>query len=312
MISWRYHVVSLVAVVLAFGLGILAGTSVVGDDLVRELQENTNAAQQARAEAVALAGLYEQFVVGLQPTLRDGVLAGEEAIVITMDGADGPAQVAVEELAAAGADVLASLELTRRLAETDLDENAAAVEEVLGLVGSDPDTLSSRIADALAGRLAEGPLEPESDVLGDLLEAGLVTADRDLDEAALLGIGGAGQLVVVAAGSAAPTGSPPPGLLLVPLAERLVELDVATTAVGPTDDPYGFVAAVRGAPGIQDCSMVTVDDIDVEGVGGITMVMGIDRFLADEDPAFRPGGDYGLDGDSMLPGADEPPQSCRR
>ena len=59
---------------------------------------------------------------------------------------------------------------------------------------------------------------------------------------------------------------------------------------------------------------MTVDDLDLEGVGGITMVIGIDRFLADDDPVFRPGGDYGVRGDSMMivAGSDEPPQSCRK
>jgi hypothetical protein len=59
--------------------------------------------------------------------------------------------------------------------------------------------------------------------------------------------------------------------------------------------------------------MVTVDDIDLEAIGGITLTMGIDRLLEDPDPEFRPGGDYGLDDDSMMvvPGAD-PPESCRR
>ena len=40
MISWRYHVVSIVAVVLAFGLGILAGTYVVGEVFAIWLQKN--------------------------------------------------------------------------------------------------------------------------------------------------------------------------------------------------------------------------------------------------------------------------------
>jgi hypothetical protein len=80
------------------------------------------------------------------------------------------------------------------------------------------------------------------------------------------------------------------------------------------DDPYGFVGSLREAPGIPDCAMVTVDDIDVEAIGGITLTMGIERFLADEDPTLRPGGDYGFGDDSMMvvSGASEPPQSCRR
>ena len=41
VITWRYHVVSLVAVVLAFGLGILAGTSVINEGLVDESERIT-------------------------------------------------------------------------------------------------------------------------------------------------------------------------------------------------------------------------------------------------------------------------------
>ena len=54
------------------------------------------------------------------------------------------------------------------------------MEEVLGLVGSDADSLTGRMADALAVRLAAGPEEGEEDLLGALMAAGLVTADRDL------------------------------------------------------------------------------------------------------------------------------------
>lgn len=313
MISWRYHVVSLVAVVLAFGLGILAGTLVVGDDLVQQLRDNTNEARRERDAAVEQVARYEEAAAGLRFTLRDDVLLGEEAVVITMDGIDGPAQRTVEELGEAGVEVLAVLELNRTLAQPEVEENAAVLEAILGLSDADPDDVRQAVAGALAVRLAGGILAGEEDVLGQLLEEGLVTADRDLEPAGLLGIGGAGQLVVVAAGGAVPAAFPEPGALLVPFTERLVGLRVATTAVGPSEDPYGFVAAVRDAPGIPDCSLVTVDDIDLEAIGGITMVMGIDRLLEDDDTVFLPGGDYGVEGDAMIvPGADEPPQSCRR
>lgn len=312
MISWRYHVVSLVAVVLAFGLGILAGTSVLDDRFVGQLEQNNAQARQERDAAVALANLYERFAVGLHPTLRDGVLVGEDAIVVTMEGVNRPAQRTAEELTAAGVDVLATLELTRRLAEPEIQDNAAALGGILGLSGSDPETLRAGLADALAERLAVGALAQEGDVLGDLLAGGFVTADRDLEPDALLGIGGGGQLVVIAAGGPQPTRSVAPEALLVPFTERLVRLDARTVAVGPTEDAYGFVTAVRGASGIPDCSMVTVDDIDLTGIGGVTLAMAIDWLRVDADPAFRPGGDYGTRGDSIVPGAAEPPDSCRR
>jgi hypothetical protein len=313
VISWRYHVVSLVSVVLAFGLGILAGTLVVGEDLVNQLRANTNDARRERDAAVAQVQRYEEFAAGLGATLRDDALLGQEAVAITMDGVEGPAQRTIQELGDAGVEVLATLELTPSLAEPEVEETAIVLETVLGLPGADPEELRRAVAGALAVRLAAGVPAGEDDLLGLLLEEGLVASDRDLDQAGLLGIGGGGQLVVIAAGGPAPPDLPGPEALLVPMTDRLVELGVATTAVGPSEDPYGYVAAVRGSAEIPDCSLVTVDDIDLEGIGGIALVLGIDRLLSDADPVFRPGGDYGVGGTSMIvPGADEPPQSCRR
>jgi hypothetical protein len=311
MISWRYHVVSIVAVVLAFGLGILAGTSVIGEGFAIRLQKNYDEAIGQRDEALAQVSLHERFAEALQSTLRDDMLVGEEAVVVTSEGVDRPARQTADALTAAGVDVLATLELTRRLAEPEIEDNAAALEGILGLSGSGPDTLRAGLADALAERLAVGSLAADGDVLGDLLAGGFVTADRDLEPEALLGIGGGGQLVVIAAGGPKPTRSIAPEALLVPFTERLIRLDAPTVAVGPTEDAYGFVTAVRDANGIPDCSMVTVDDIDLAGIGGITLAMAIDRLRDDADPAVRPGGDYGVRGDSIVPGATDPPDSCR-
>jgi hypothetical protein len=312
MISWRYHVVSIVAVVLAFGLGILAGTSVIGEGFATVLQKNYDEAVRQRDDALSQVALYERFAEALQPTLRDNMLVGEEAVLVTSEGVDRPARQAADALTAAGVDVLATLELTRRLDEPEIEDNAAALGAILGLSGSDPGSLRAGVADALAERLAVGSLASEGDVLGDLLAGGFVTADRDLEADALLGIGGGGQLVVVAAGGPEPTRSPAPEAILVPFTERLVRLDARTVAVGPTDDAYGFVSAVRDRNGIPDCSMVTVDDIDLVGIGGITLAMAIDRLRDDADATVRPGGDYGIRGDSIVPGAAEPPDSCRR
>jgi hypothetical protein len=312
MISWRYHVVSIVAVVLAFGLGILAGTSVIGEGFAITLQKNYDEAIGQRDDALARVALYERFAEALQPTLRADALIGEEAVVVTSEGVERPARQAAEALTASGVEVLATLQLTRRLAEPELEDNAAALQGILGLSASGPDVLSTGVAEALAERLAVGSIAAQDDVLGALLAGGFVTADRDLEAAALLGIGGAGQLVVIAAGGPRPTRSPAPEAILVPFTERLVRLDAPTVAVGPTEDGYGFVAAVRDANGISDCSMVTVDDIDLVGIGGITLAMAIDRLRDDADPTVRPGGDYGIRGDSIVPGATDPPDTCRR
>jgi hypothetical protein len=309
VISWRYHVVSIVAVVLAFGLGILAGTSVVNDEFVRNLQGNFDRAQQERNEAFAEVEIHEEFAAALQPTLRDGVLEGREAVVITMEGVDGPARRTTDELAAAGIDPLTTIELTRRLAEPD-PEDLTALQEILGTSSGDAAFVRTLIAESLAARLALGPDEDPDDVLAVLLDEGFVTADHDLDHAALREIGGVTQTIVVAVGGTPPPELPGPAELLLPFTEDLVQLDAPVAVVGPQDDEYGLVAAVRAAGGIADCSVVTVDDIDLS-IGGIALVMGLDRLLDDPDPEVRPGGDYGVGGDAMVPGGD-PPASCRR
>ena len=138
---------------------------------------------------------------------------------------------------------------------------------------------------------------------------GFVTADRDLDAAALRGVGGVTQSVVVAAGSTTADGAPPPTVLLLPMTERFVQLEVPVAIAAPTDDRYGFVGAVRDDPEVPDCSVVTVDHVDTV-IGGIALVMGLERVFLDPDPAFRPGGDYGLDAETLAPSG-EPPPSCR-
>jgi copper transport outer membrane protein MctB len=308
VISWRYHVVSIVAVVLAFGLGILAGTSVVNDEFVRELRENTEEAQDQRDRALAEVAIYERFAEALQRTLRDGVLEGHEAVVITMEGVDRPARRTIDELTAAGVDPLTTIELTRRLVEPDPDD-LAALREIVGTTSGDAPFLRTLLGEALAARLALGPDADPDDVLAALLDEGFVTADRDLDHAALQEIGGIAQTIVVAAGGEPPAGLPDPAAFLFPLTEELVQLDAPVAVVGPREDGYGLVAAVRAAGGIADCSVVTVDDIDLS-IGGIALVMGLDRLLDDPDPEFRPGGDYGVEGDAIVPGED-PPASCR-
>ena len=308
MISWRYHVVSIVAVVLAFGLGILAGTSVVNDEFVEQLRRNTEEAQEQRDLAEAELAILERAVAELQPTLRDGVLEGNEAVVVTMEGVDRPARRTIDELAAAGVDPLTTIEVTRRLVEPD-PEDLTALQSILGTTSSDEDLIRAQLGEALAARLAFPPDPGSDDVLADLLDRGFVTADRDLDHEALQEVGGLGQTVVLAAGGEVPEGLPGPELLLLPLAEDLLQNQVPVAVVGPREDGYGLVQAVRASGEIPDCSLVTVDDVDL-AIGGIALVMGLDRLLDDPDPAFLPGGDYGVQGDALVPG--DPPASCRR
>jgi hypothetical protein len=309
VISWRYHIVSIVAVVLAFGLGILAGSAVVDDVFVSEITANYEKALEERDEARRDAALLELFAVQLRPTLRDDRLLGREAVVLTMEGVERPTQRVVDELAAAGADVTSTLTLTRRLAEPTAPDDLEALQEILGTTATDPADVARRAAGELADRLAVGAPVGREDLLARLLDGGFVTADRDLDPATLRDVGGVTTSVVVAAGNTASDGSPAPEALLLPVTERLVQLEALVAVAGPVDDRYGLVDAVRDDPQVPDCSVVTVDDIDMV-IGGIALVLGLERLVLDPDPGFRPGGDYGVRVEALVPGG-EPPSSCR-
>ena len=309
MISWRYHVVSIVAVVLAFGLGILAGTSVLNDRFVIDLQRNYDEAQRQRNAAQAEVSVYELFALQLRPILRDGVLIGDDVVVVTVEGLSDPARRVVDELIPARADMLATIELTRRLVGPDGQESLPELQRILGTTSSDGASLRTEVAETLADRLAFGADPVGEDVLAELLAAGFVTADRDLDNAALQEIGGVGQTIVLAAGGVPPSDLPAPDPLPLRLAEGLVIREAPVAVAGPREDEYALVRAVREDSGIPDCSVVTVDDIDLP-IGGIALVMGIDRLLDDPDPQFLPGGDYGIEVDAIVPG--DPPASCRR
>jgi hypothetical protein len=89
-----------------------------------------------------------------------------------------------------------------------------------------------------------------------------------------------------------------------------VELDAPVAVVGETGGS-GLVTAVRERGDVPDCSLVTVDDVDLT-IGGIALVMGLERLLDDPDPTFRSGGDYGIEAtaSAIVPGG-EPPASCR-
>src|ERR1051326_687865 len=89
MINLRYHIVSLAATFLAFGLGILAGTTVIDQGLVHSLRQNTTALEHdlndAHAQTAALQkqlDVANQFGTAIQQPLMQGLLTGRPIVVV--------------------------------------------------------------------------------------------------------------------------------------------------------------------------------------------------------------------------------------
>ena len=104
MVDFRYHALSLVAVFLALGIGIVLGVT-VGDSLVSEADQNlrdslrddvTEAREQARDEQ-ALAAKRDEVIDATSQQVADGRLRGISVGVIAMGELPGEISDSVEE-----------------------------------------------------------------------------------------------------------------------------------------------------------------------------------------------------------------------
>ena len=294
MLSPRYHLVTIVAIFLALGLGLLAGSSFGQPTLVGQLQERTEAqlrriedlrdevdAERARAEALA------SYASASAPLLLAGRLDGFRAVVVTQEGVPSTLETAVlDALAAAGADVLETFAAQASLSGADLGD-ADALGALLTGAGADGATSSPARAGAVLGaRLATtvAPLDAGDDILRGLLDGGFLAArDGSLDEGSRLAIHATALLVVVLGGTDADVGP----LATRPFAEALV----ATLAEGGV--PVAAVEATdAGDPWVADLATdATVTVIGGDSpAGAVALVLGLADAVATGE-----GGAYGGD-----------------
>ncbi len=113
MISFRYHLVSLIAVFMALAVGILVGSSLLNQSLL-DSQRATISQQNAEKEnlrrdldTVRNEVIYrDQYLDALDDRMLAGQLAGQRVVLVTMPGASGgDADGLAEMFARAGAKV---------------------------------------------------------------------------------------------------------------------------------------------------------------------------------------------------------------
>jgi hypothetical protein len=284
MISFRFHLVSLVAVFLALGLGVLAGTTVINQGIVRGLENQTETLAESNAdlqreveELDAQVGAWEQAM----PYFIDDELAGEQAILVTQQGTDDATVSSVSEsLEQAGADVVALFSVGERMAlPSETDRQALAL--AIGADGSvEPQALKAEAASILADRLAFGLDTLSDDVLVRLIrDQFLVDLGPELGEDQLQILSDADLVVAVAGGGERPAVQPEG--FLVPFVEALAAAsDDSEQAVGAAESfssSYDFVTLLRGDGDTAD-RIVTQDNVD-QVPGKIGLVLALDDLL---------------------------------
>jgi len=191
VINLRYHIVSIVAVFLALGIGLALGSTFVDGFIVGELERNVNLLQESRDElrddlisaedqlAAERAQRANEQVAAI-PLLGGGRLSDTPVMIIAAEGIeDGAFQTIRAALLGSAAQYEGTLWLTGGLNLSD-EENRIEVADALDLV-DDNETLVRRALQIRLGRvLFPDPPESEGEVLGgtatdvasELLDAG--------------------------------------------------------------------------------------------------------------------------------------------
>jgi hypothetical protein len=286
VVSFRFHLVSLVAVFLALGLGVLTGTTVINRGLVARLEEQTNDLRQrteeAEAEVTRLEAEVESwsaFGEEVMDTLLLGRLNGTQVVLVTQEGTDdasidgvlGALDMASDET------IVGPLTVTGRMALTGESDRA----ELAAIVGLDPSTeaevLQNEAAARLAERLSFGPAG--EDILTALQDGGfLIDQGAELTDATLEAIGQPGQAVVVLAGGPAASRLQPERFL-VPLVSDLASDGSSVAAGEPViaqEDEPPFVALLRS--GEVAGAISTQDNVD-QTPGQIGVVLALQDLL---------------------------------
>jgi hypothetical protein len=331
MINFRFHIVSLTAVLLALGIGLMLGTTFLDtatvDYLNRQLEDlegrladvrrdNEQLNQRLDTDSDEQAAFNEQ--IGAR--LFRGQLTDVPVLVITTQGVDAERVGRVTDaLTDAGADYLGTWWLSERLRLDDENE-VSDLGEALELTTTDAERLRENLAsqlgdvlfaatDAPAAPAAGAPAPPEPTeppIVARLREGGFVEYERPegVDDRTIA-LPPGGVRVVVVSGSDAGV---PPGQVVVPV---LIDLSnggpVPAVAVEPSivppeegdDDaepPESLVVDVREDSDLKE-RISTVDDLDrVSGLAATVLA------VADADPADPTIGHYGLgDGAQLLP-----------
>jgi hypothetical protein len=286
VISFRFHLVSLVAVFLALGVGVLTGTTVINRGVVAGLESRT-ADFEAQADALreevrdldTQVEAWGEFGERAMPTLVAGRLTGQEVVLLTQEGTSEDSLADVRgALDLSGADTVASLSVTAKMAlATEADREA--LSSIVGMDASeDPETLAGAAAALLAARIADGP--NGTDTLERLLDADfLVIQGAQLTETGLRALGGPEEAVVTVAGGPAPSAAEPEGFL-VPLVGDLAAAGTPVVAAEPAEaeeQEPPFVAALRGDAEVASL-IATQDNVD-QLPGQVGLVLALEDLL---------------------------------
>jgi Copper transport outer membrane protein, MctB len=279
MIDFRYHLISIVAVFLALGVGVLMGSAFLGQVIKKSVKAQItyvkNRNEALHATNADLSRRIEQnarFANDVEPWLLNNRLIGHRIVVLTFEGTeDGLVGEATQHLERAGATVISTVTLNAKLALSDATARQA-LTRVLRAPSADEADLRAELARRLGSGLASsargslGVARRRLDgLLADLEDAGFLSAQRETPRTVP-----PASLFAVVGGSP----DPPPFDLTgftVALVKRLYQQPVIVAE--PSDSVWNLVASVRNDGAAR--SSVSTEDAMETPQGEIALVLGL-------------------------------------
>jgi hypothetical protein len=292
VISFRYHIVSIVAVFLALALGVVVGTTALNGPITTDLRNKVDTLQkQSATDAQQTQQLQQQvntasqFASTYASKVVDDALIGDQIVMISMPGASSAMKDGVaKEITAAGGAINGRIQLTSEYTDPKRAGDIRSLvtkDQPIGLqlpVTSDAGLLGGALLAYVLG--GKGQQSDIPLVLAAFATEGMLKVEsKDVTAAKAVVVVSGGTLPVADAG----------GQSELQLVTQLQLAGSSTLLTGdtPSSTVGGLIALVRGSDAIKS-SVSTVDDADTV-VGQVTAVLALAEVVGGKSGAYGTG-----------------------
>jgi hypothetical protein len=287
MVDFRYHVISLAAVLIALSVGVVLGTGALGDPLLQDIRSNVRELEQdisdRRAQNAQLNDdLQRELAFGLaaEPYLLEGRLQDQDVVVIEFAGTDGAvADQLRSAVATAGGTVTSTVEVLDRFSLQDqVDTDALAL--ALGSISGDAGALRAEAGRDLGraiGLATQGEPAELNGLLDDLQRAEFLDVEGQTQGDAGLVTEGAAVLIV---GGSVDEPVFPVADLCLPLIAEASRRDVPMLIGEPDLSNWGLLQAIREDGDSRD-AVASADGVQAVA-GRVAAVLGLQRAIEGE------------------------------
>ncbi len=274
MISYRYHLVSIVAVFLALALGIVVGTTALNGPITTDLRKQVNSVKSERSVLAQQVKTLQnqlsdanQFASTYGSQLVTGALTGQTVLLVGLPGAGNNVEDGIAtQIAAAGGKISGRLQLTadyidpRRASDITALATGAVHPYALTLPStSDAGVLGAALLSFVL--LGKGQPTDLAQVIGGFAELHMVTVSGS--------IAASTTVVVIGTGTFARGDSR--GTAEFDLVSALLQSggNVVVAGDAPSATQAGVIALVRAS---AKSSISTVDNADT-AIGQVSTVL---------------------------------------